>query len=371
MKHFSHFQADALDCAAPSAPNTWFSPAQMTQEKARDLFEYRPDGKLYWRNQVARRRPEAGGELYRKRLDAGPIWTIYVGSRLQQIRYMRRYLVWNWHFGGINRVLLPANGDTLDDRVENIRLGGQLSDFIAEAPLAEALPPAKTGVICPCCGTDVPVLSANLIARAYELPPQQEAILSRVWQGKGKPVTTDAIISEMYADDPDGGPEYETARKYLKTQLCLLRKRISGSGVRIEVAGYQRGFKLELGEKPEHAPREGQMIGVNQPLVIVTATAPAECLPLGGLATEPPTVALGSVDTAKVPVADKPQKLPRPRAPRKPADKVPAQPIKQAPKPTAMAVPPVPREDRRPRVRRASVLGKLKPREKRAKRFEW
>ena len=48
----------------------------------------------------------------------------------------------------------------------------------------------------------------------------------------------------------------ETARKYFKTQLCLLRKRIEGSGVRIEAAGYQRGFKLVL----EHPP-----IRLNQP----------------------------------------------------------------------------------------------------------
>lgn len=239
-------------------PNTWFSAMQMSRETARELFDYRPNGQLYWRDPVGRRRPEAGGELYRKTRDDGPIWTIQGGSRANVIRYMRRYLVWNWHFGGTDRVLLPRNGDTLDDRIENIRLGERLPGFGADAPVAEAaaVPAAETGVICPCCGGVAPVLSPNLIARAYELPPQQEAILTRVWQGKGKPVTGEAIIGEMYADDFDGGPEYETARKYFKTQLCLLRKRIEGSGVRIEAAGYQRGFKLVLGaagDKPASA----------------------------------------------------------------------------------------------------------------------
>ncbi|WP_370677426.1 hypothetical protein [Pleomorphomonas sp. PLEO] len=245
------------DRALEGQPDTWFSAAQMSREAARALFDYRPDGRLFWRELVGRRRPEAGGEFYRKRLDAGPIWTIQLGSRANVTRYMRRTLVWNWHFGGTDRVLLPINGDTLDDRVENIRLGARLEGLAADVPLGAAVAVAETGVTCPCCGAMAPVLSPNLIARAYELPPQQEAILARVWQGRGKPVTGEAIISEMYADDEDGGPEYETARKYFKTQLCLLRKRIEGSGVRIEVVGYQRGFKLVLGPGGEGGKPEG------------------------------------------------------------------------------------------------------------------
>ncbi len=241
------------DRALEGQPDTWFSAAQMSRDEVRALFDYRDDGRLYWRELTGRRRPEAGGEFYRKKLDVGPIWTIQLGSRATVTRYMRRYLVWNWHFGGTDRVLLPRNGDTLDDRIDNIRLGARLSDLGAAFAPAEAavpvpVPIAETGITCPCCGGVAPVLSPNLIARAYELPPQQEAILARVWAGKGKPVTGEAIIGEMYADDFDGGPEYETARKYFKTQLSLLRKRIEGSGVHIETAGYQRGYKLVLGE---------------------------------------------------------------------------------------------------------------------------
>lgn len=265
--------------ADDGVPNTWFSAVQMSREAARALFDYRDNGRLYWRDPVGRRRPEAGGELYRKTIDDGPIWTIQGGSRANVIRYMRRYLVWNWHFGGTDRVLLPKNGDTLDDRIENIRLGARLPGFGADAPVASAVagavvpgaeaaaeaaavPQVETGVTCPCCGGLAPVLSPNLIARAYELPPQQEAILARVWAGKGKPVTGEAIIGEMYADDFDGGPEYETARKYFKTQLCLLRKRIEGSGVRIEAAGYQRGYKLVLGQGGK--PIEGRVAEENE-----------------------------------------------------------------------------------------------------------
>ncbi|MBS1184092.1 MAG: hypothetical protein H6Q99_3972 [Proteobacteria bacterium] len=239
-------------------PNTWFSPAQMSREAAKALFVYRPDGRLFWRDGTGRRRPEAGAELFRKTRDDGPVWTIHAGSRASITRYMRRYLVWNWHFGGTDRVLLPGNGDTLDDRIDNIRLGERLAGF---TPAEAVMPPQETGVACPCCGAVAPVLSPNLLARAYELPPQQEAILSRVWQGRGKPVTGEAIIGEMYADDFDGGPEYETARKYFKTQLCLLRKRIEGSGVRIEAAGYQRGFRLVLGGAEGGKPDAGRVAG--------------------------------------------------------------------------------------------------------------
>lgn len=251
------------DRALDGQPDTWFSAAQMSRDEVRALFDYRPDGRLFWRELVGRRRPEAGGEFYRKKLDAGPIWTIQIGSRAAVTRYMRRYLVWNWHFGGTDRVLLPINGDTMDDRIENIRLGAPIAGFApAEAvPETTAAPPVETGIACPCCGGVAPVLSPHLIARAYELPPQQEAILARVWRGRGKPVTGEAIVSEMYADDEGGGPEYETARKYFKTQLSLLRKRIEGSGVHIETAGYQRGFKLVLGEggKPESARVPAEM----------------------------------------------------------------------------------------------------------------
>lgn len=244
------------DRALEGQPDTWFSAAQMSRDEVRALFDYRDNGRLYWRELTGRRRPEAGGEFYRKKLDAGPIWTIQLGSRAAVTRYMRRYLVWNWHFGGTDRVLLPINGDTMDDRIENIRLGAPIAGFAPAEAVAEttAVPPVETGIACPCCGGVAPVLSPNLIARAYELPPQQEAILARIWRGRGKPVTGEAIVSEMYADDEGGGPEYETARKYFKTQLSLLRKRIEGSGVHIETAGYQRGFKLVLGGeggKPE------------------------------------------------------------------------------------------------------------------------
>lgn len=229
-------------------PETFFSSAQMSKKDAQRAFIYTTDGRLWWKNKVGRRRPEAGAEVYRKRRDDNPVWAIRAGDRVSETRYMRRYLVWNWHFGGTDRILLPANGDPLDDRIENIVLGDLLPTVRLE-PFAAVVPHPETGTQCPCCGGLAPVLSPNLLARAYQLPPQQEAILTRVWAGKGKAVTGEAIVAEMYTDDLDGGPEPETARKYFKTQLCLLRARLKGSGVMIEPAGYQRGFRIVIEQK--------------------------------------------------------------------------------------------------------------------------
>ena len=129
---------------------------------------------------------------------------------------------------------------------------GRMVSWAERMLMAEAVDAApedpKPVVRCPCCGGVAPVLSPNLIARACQLPPQQEAILQRIWDGKGKPVTGLACIAAMYADDPDAEPEYETARKYLKTQLFKLRKAIRGTGVWLVDAGYQRGLCLVISD---------------------------------------------------------------------------------------------------------------------------
>jgi hypothetical protein len=102
------------------------------------------------------------------------------------------------------------------------------------------------GVTCPCCGQQTEALSPFLIARAYQLPAQQEAILNRVWQAKGNTVTAESMMAAMYADDPDGGPEHEAGRKHVQNQLSLLRRAIRGCGVDIEPAGYRKGYRLVL-----------------------------------------------------------------------------------------------------------------------------
>jgi DNA-binding winged helix-turn-helix (wHTH) protein len=81
----------------------------------------------------------------------------------------------------------------------------------------------------------------------YDLPPQEEAILRAVWKGGGTPVSNDRIISAMFEDDPGGGPSSSVAYLALKVAMSHLRKRLAHSGLRIENAGYRRGFRLVIG----------------------------------------------------------------------------------------------------------------------------
>lgn len=117
------------------------------------------------------------------------------------------------------------------------------------SPVASASSHAGTehnAIACPCCGGDIAEPSVEVMVDVYRLPPQQEIILRTAWKAKGHPVPTIRFIDAMYADDPNGGPSEGTARRYFKTQLCLLRARIEPSGVRIETLGYGRGYRLQL-----------------------------------------------------------------------------------------------------------------------------
>lgn len=60
------------------------------------------------------------------------------------------------------------------------------------------------------------------------------------------PVSTQRIFDAMYADDPDGGPTAAKMYGAFKYALCHLRKRLVGSGYRIENAGYCMGYRLVI-----------------------------------------------------------------------------------------------------------------------------
>lgn len=222
---------------------TWFSASQIERDEARRLFDYR-DGRLFWRDPTGRRRPEAGAEFFRKRFDASPIWTVSIGSRAEVRRYMRRYLVWNWHFGGTDFILAAANGDTLDDRIENIMRTGRLE---VEARPAQ-IPAQDGGHVCPCCGSRTSSLGLDMIIDVFGIPAQRAKILEAVWKGKGHPVPTQRIFDAMYMDDPNGGPSSEKMYSYFKSGLSILRKELRGSGVTIETVEGRRGYRLKIEE---------------------------------------------------------------------------------------------------------------------------
>jgi hypothetical protein len=109
---------------------------------------------------------------------------------------------------------------------------------------------------CPCCGADVDSPSLDMIVDACQLPRQQAAILRTAWKANGHPVPTSRFVEAIYADDPDGGPGESTARRYFKTQLCLLRARLATTSVSIETLGRGLGYRLKLdrAQHGEHDP---------------------------------------------------------------------------------------------------------------------
>jgi len=114
-------------------------------------------------------------------------------------------------------------------------------------PPREIKPPEHfTAIGCPCCKRAMNVPDLEVIIDYYDIPPMEEAILRSVWRGKGSPVPNQRIIDAMYSDDPDGGPDPSRAYLALKVSMCHLRKRLTGSGVFIENAGYRLGYRLNL-----------------------------------------------------------------------------------------------------------------------------
>jgi hypothetical protein len=111
-------------------------------------------------------------------------------------------------------------------------------------------------IACPCCGVAVDAPNVDILVDKYRLPHMEACVLRAVWRGKGYPVMAERIFDLMYADDPDGGPSPGQMYSTFKVSLSRLRKRIRGSGVSIENAGYRRGYRLVLGEKARENSRQ-------------------------------------------------------------------------------------------------------------------
>lgn len=97
---------------------------------------------------------------------------------------------------------------------------------------------------CPCCRQRVHVPDVEIIIDHYGVTAGEANVLRAVWRGKGLPVQAERIFDVMYADDPDGGPSPSRMYSAFKVALCHLRKKLKGSGVSIENAGYRRGYRL-------------------------------------------------------------------------------------------------------------------------------
>lgn len=108
--------------------------------------------------------------------------------------------------------------------------------------------PLPRPMACPCCGTETRTPSLDVVIDNLEIRPREAKVLRAVWKGKGHPVPKSRICDAMYADDPDGGPANSTMNLTFKVALCLLRKKLEGSGIAIETVGSRRGYRLKIME---------------------------------------------------------------------------------------------------------------------------
>lgn len=104
-------------------------------------------------------------------------------------------------------------------------------------------------LICPCCGQQPASPSLPVIIDTLSLSPSQACVLEMIWRGKGEAVQTERICEAMFRHNPNGMPEWEKAYIAFKITLCHLRKRISGTGIRILNVGYGRGYRIEIDQR--------------------------------------------------------------------------------------------------------------------------
>ncbi len=88
------------------------------QDTWKSIFEY-SDGNLYWKIKPTKSRVEIGQVAGKLKPDSG-----YRKVGFQLKTYLVHRVIWEWHYGPIpeNLVIDHINGDSLDNRIENLRL---------------------------------------------------------------------------------------------------------------------------------------------------------------------------------------------------------------------------------------------------------
>lgn len=106
---------------------------------------------------------------------------------------------------------------------------------------------------CPCCAHQIQAPTLEQVVYHYKIAPQAARILGAVWAGRGLPVSTQRIFDAMWADDINGGPPEARMYNNFKWSMNDLRNRLRGSGIGVESAGYNAGYKLVIGQAERRA----------------------------------------------------------------------------------------------------------------------
>ncbi len=209
---------------------------QLSMQDARKLFDYR-DGKLFWKHVSSGQRSDRCAIKVRKHR-VHQLCILKVG----EVQFMAQYVVWNWHHGITRKSIRFRDGDCLNLRIENLFDADPLDKNFMNAQSLHSR------ISCPCCQQRVTAPTLEVIVSNYGLAPLEAKVLSAIWAAKGLPVSTEKVFTEMYSDDPDGGPSSSKMYSAFKVALSRLRSKIRGSGVNVENVGYGQGYRLVLGD---------------------------------------------------------------------------------------------------------------------------
>ena len=95
----------------------------ITKEQIKELFDYREDGNLVRKKRISGLKNKAGavvGSLAKD--DKRPEKKGYMVTKIQGKHYSVHKLIWLWHYGVWPDQLDHINRNSLDNRIENLRL---------------------------------------------------------------------------------------------------------------------------------------------------------------------------------------------------------------------------------------------------------
>jgi len=101
----------------------------VTQEKLKALFEYRADGSLVRKVAVGGPAGQVGRVVGFQLKDPARPEKVYMATKISGEHYCIHKLVWLWHYGVMPDQIDHINRNSLDNRIENLRLASSCENM--------------------------------------------------------------------------------------------------------------------------------------------------------------------------------------------------------------------------------------------------